>query len=288
LLPTFLIIGSMKSATTSLFRDLGANPAIFVPEDKEPDALTTDAIFTTRGRQAYSALFAGCRPDQMAGEASTSYTKRDDHPGVPERAKRILGSGLKLIYSVRDPVDRIVSHHHHDYAYGFASGDIDFEVRNSPRYLEVSRYMWQATAWLQHFSRDQLQVVRFEDYTNNRPDTVDSVSRFLGVRQGGHLVEADRTFNPSGARHSALGPWRAIAQSEIYRRGPRRLMSWRLRARLRAWILPKGAPRPRAPSPETLRWLEDELAEDVFAFSRLATGKDKSMWARWTQKRFVA
>ena len=38
-LPDFLIIGSMKAGTTTLYRDPLTNPQIFFPRDKEPGNL---------------------------------------------------------------------------------------------------------------------------------------------------------------------------------------------------------------------------------------------------------
>lgn len=42
----FLVIGAMKSGTTSLYRDLSRQPGIyFPPGNKEPDALVDERVF---------------------------------------------------------------------------------------------------------------------------------------------------------------------------------------------------------------------------------------------------
>jgi len=280
MLPSFLIIGAMKSATTTLFRDLGLNPAIFVPEDKEPNALASDHVLTDEGRTAYAALFRRAAEGQLCGEASTSYTKHPEYGDVPGRALRVLGNEVKLIYLVRDPVDRVISHHHHDYAYGRASRDIDAHVRTEPRYLNVSRYMWQLDAWLQRFDRDQIHVLRFEDFVIDRRASVDSVSRFLGVAPAGHLVDVTKNFNPSDNRRAALGRWQSVARSGLYRRVVRPWLPWQIRERVRHVLLPRGAERPPAPSEATVRWLVDELSDDVRALSTFL-GRSEPLWERW-------
>ncbi len=113
-LPDFLIIGAQKAGTTTLYRDLLANPAIFLPIDKEPGNLCEDDLLTDTGRSAYARHFANASTDQLCGEATTSHTKRPDVLGVPARARRLLGDKLKVIYLVREPISRIISHHHHE------------------------------------------------------------------------------------------------------------------------------------------------------------------------------
>lgn len=280
MLPSFLIIGAMKSATTSLFRDLECNPSVFFPDDKEPNAFTDDTILTPEGLQRYAALFRRARALQVCGEASTTYTKRGEYDGVPERALRVLGGDTKLVYIVRDPVDRIVSHHHHDVAYGFATNDIDYEVRTKTRYVDVSRYMWQLRTWLECFDKSRLLVIRFEDFVAARRQVVDEVSAFLGVDPGGHLIEGNTNFNPGSDQHLPFGRWRALSRSAAYRRLLRPLIPWQMRGRLRRWLLPKAPLRSRPPSPDTIRWLTDALADDVHDLSRFL-GRSEPVWPRW-------
>ena len=279
MLPSFLIIGAMKAATTTLFRDLGLNPEVFVPEDKEPDSLTSDGIHSLAGMAAYRALFARARPGQCCGEASTAYTKRPRHEGVALRARRVLGADLKLIYLIRDPVDRIISQHHHWVVYGLASANIDEEVRSNPEYLAFSRYAWQLEPWLAEFPRDQICILKFEDYMAHRRETVDHVSQFIGVSPRGDLVDPSRNYNPSSNRRIPRGKLRRLARSPFYRRRIRPLLSWRMRELARS-LLPRAPSRPPAPSADTAAWLTAELADDVARVAGIL-GKGDPPWDRW-------
>lgn len=283
--PSFLIIGAMKAATTTLFRDLGANPEVFLPEDKEPDALATDDIFTDAGIKAYESLFANARPGQVCGEASTSYTKRPAYDGVAARARRVLGAELKLIYLVRDPVDRIISQHHHWLVYALAGPDIDREVRINPEYVAFSKYAWQLEPWLSHFPRGQILIIRFEDYLADRQATVDQVSRFIGTTPRGNRISPLRNYNPSDNRRIPTGYLRQFSEARLYRKWLRPWLSWRSRERLRTLLLPKAQPRPAPPSAETVSWLTEQLAPDVKALGDIL-GMHEPLWERWnTQER---
>ena len=276
----FLIIGSMKSGTTSLFRDLGKNPGIFVPEDKEPDALISDFVLTVEGRLKYLQLFANSQPGQICGEASTSYTKLPKFEGAAERAYETCGPNTKIVYLVRDPIERIVSHHHHEFIKGGAGPDIDKEVRCNPDYVDFSRYMTQLKPWLRVFGAQNVKVIRFEDYLSERRQIVDDVTAFIGVSPRSDLIDASQNYNASDNKPVVRGLWRKIYRNRIYREYLRKLMPWSLRYRIRHVVLPKGASRPAPPSLDTERWLTIELAQEVDELSRFC-GSHVPLWPRW-------
>ena len=120
-LPDFLIIGSMKSGTTGIFQDLATHPDIYSGGNKEPQNLTSDKVLTDNGIKNYSQEFKAAKPQQLICDASTAYAKRPDFERVSFRASKVLSNDFKVIYIVRQPVDRIVSQYHHE----FVNGDID-------------------------------------------------------------------------------------------------------------------------------------------------------------------
>jgi len=181
-LPDFLVIGAMKSGTTSLCRDLEKNSQIFLPSVKEPHTLCMDEVCTEEGRRKYAALFQNATPEQVCGEGSTGYTKRPYNKGVPERTQEVTGEKLKLVYIVRNPVDRTLSHHYHMYRAGDAPRDIGEAIEQLPRLIDVSRYAMQLTPWLDVFGPDNLCVIQFETYVEKRCQVIKKLSRFLGVQ----------------------------------------------------------------------------------------------------------
>ena len=261
-LPDFLIIGAMKAGTTSLYRDLMTNPAVSMPYKKEPANLTRDEVLTDPGRRAYAALFEGAEPGQICGEASTGYTKLPRFPGVPRRALELLGPDLRAIYVVRDPVARIISHHFHEWTSKEIARGIDEAVRAEPRYIDYSRYAMQITPWIDTLGRDRVLVLRFETYVERRRESVDEVCRFLGVEPCGELIDPDAVYNPSVGKPVPRGPFQFVRQRAVYKRLLRPILSAQARQRLRAVFLPKATDRPDPPSPDTIEYILEQVADD--------------------------
>ena len=73
-LPDFIIIGSAKSGTTSLYDYLLEHPLIYMSNPKEP-CFFDENVAWDKGVAWYSSLFSGAENDQICGEASTNYTR---------------------------------------------------------------------------------------------------------------------------------------------------------------------------------------------------------------------
>ena len=126
-LPTFLIIGTMKGGTTSLHRYLRQHPEVFMPERKElnffldeyagPPIDPPEERNWSRGITWYERQFAGAEDERAVGEASANYSRYPTYPGVAERIAKIVPE-MKLIYLMRNPIDRVLSHYLHDFAKG--------------------------------------------------------------------------------------------------------------------------------------------------------------------------
>lgn len=268
-LPDFLIIGAMKAGTTSLYRDLLTNPDVFMPVTKEPNSLCDDRVLTDDGRREYAELFKRARPDQICGEASTAYTKRPDYEGVPARAYNLLGPALHIIYLVRHPIDRIISHHHHALSYGKTHFDINQAVRRQHMFVNYSRYAWQIEPWLNQFGHDRVQVVRFEDYIADRCRIISQLSSFLGITPRPELIDISSVHNRADSRRISRGWPAALRMTGLYRNFLRPLLPFAIREHARAWLFARAPDRPPPPSPDTLAWLADMLTPDAEALRHL-------------------
>ena len=179
-LPNFIVIGAMKSGTTSLFHYLQSHPQVFMSPLKEVDFFAAELNWD-RGIDWYRRQFAGAGPDVVAiGEASTSYSKYPEYDGVPERIAATLPD-VRLIYVVRDPIERIRSHYQHRSLIGAEREPMETAVVSDPRYVDCSRYVFQIRQYLRVFPREQLLVVSSESLRCDRESTVKEIYRFLGV-----------------------------------------------------------------------------------------------------------
>lgn len=176
-LPTFILIGAMKCGTTSLHRYLGAHPQICMSEPKEPDFFLER---TNRDLDWYKQCFSG--QAQEYGEASTNYTKYPGFEGVPERMHRLLPS-IKLLYLVRDPIERAVSHYAHNRIDGRESRSVEaaFRPMDESHYLQTSRYYLQISKYLAYYPRERIRIVMSERLRSERIQVLQAVFSFLGV-----------------------------------------------------------------------------------------------------------
>lgn len=273
-LPDFLIIGAMKSGTTSLYLDLGKHPAVYLPQDKEPHCLASDDVLTATGKAEYGRLFLKARASQICGEASTGYSKLPDFPGVSKRARVVLGEDLRILYLVREPVSRTLSHHYHEVRAGTIEYDVNVAVRTHPALIQYSLYAMQIRPWREEFGEDRVRIIPFESYVTDRRRVVAEIADFLGIGVG---VDGADVVEVANAGHRAPAPrgalWR-FSRGSFYRAWIRPWLSRSVRTRLRKAILPKPPPRPVPPSVDTVDYILDSVRDDAFALQRLMRSRE--------------
>jgi hypothetical protein len=177
MLPSFIIIGAQKSGTTSLYRYLASNPRTVASSIKEPNYFMRRGNFA-KGIHWYEGLFRG--DGDYAFEASVGYSKRHLFPGVPARMHAVLPD-IKLIYLLRDPIDRVVSHYVQGYADGRKYPSFSEAIRTNRNFVETSRYYFQTQAFLEYYSREQLLLVTTEQLAQNPVDTLREIFDYLGI-----------------------------------------------------------------------------------------------------------
>jgi hypothetical protein len=198
-LPNFLVIGAMKAGTTSLYHYLRGHPHVFMPHVKELDYFAREPR-SSHGIEWYRRQFAPAPVEAIAiGEASTLYTKHPRFPGVPERIAAQIPDA-RLIYLVRDPIERIRSHYQHQVALGAERAPLADAIFRDPIYLDTSRYAMQIDRYLEVFSPDQLLVVTSERLRGDREVAVREILAFLGLDSSRLPTNLDREFYRSAER----------------------------------------------------------------------------------------
>ncbi|MBW1859792.1 MAG: sulfotransferase domain-containing protein, partial [Deltaproteobacteria bacterium] len=102
-------IGALKCGTTSLHYYLGLHPEISMSREKELYFFVKECNWY-KGVDWYKSHFSG--QSRIYGECTPIYTAYPVYRGVAERMHGVV-PGAKLIYVVRDPIDRLVSHYVH-------------------------------------------------------------------------------------------------------------------------------------------------------------------------------
>ena len=193
-LPAFIIIGTMKGGTTSLHLYLSQHPEVCMSAAKEPNYFIEARNFG-KGLDWYRSLFAD--HTKVCGEASPVYSKRHRHEGVPERLRDVVPH-VRLIYVLRDPIDRIVSHYLHNQVIGRETRSLSAAIaarayRNN--YVRTSLYAFQLDAFLRCFSLERILIVTAENLKDRRTETLEKIFRFIGVDPDFKSSEFDRLFN---------------------------------------------------------------------------------------------
>ena len=181
-LPNFIVIGAAKSATTSLAKIFYRHDLIHFSSNKEPKFFGRNY---SRGWAWYSHFFEKGAHLPLRGEASTMYSSTSpSFSATPQLLRHHLGE-IKLIYLIRHPLQRIVSHWRH---YRGRHPDCpDFEDLMRSRLLrrqivEASLYHAQLERYRAVFPSDSIHCLTMEELIERPGRTIRSLFRFLGVK----------------------------------------------------------------------------------------------------------
>jgi hypothetical protein len=205
--PDFFIVGHAKCGTTALYNMLKAHPQVYMPSVKEPEFLSRAPEHHAHRAslpekrlpdtlERYLALFEGAAPGQLAGEASTEYLR------TLSTARRIaeLQPDARIIAMFREPTSFLRSLHlqllqvgvetEPDFERAIALEDDRRQGRRIPRgcswppallYSEHVRYRDQLRQYHEHFGRERVLALIYDDFLADNAAVVRRVLRFLGV-----------------------------------------------------------------------------------------------------------
>ena len=207
-LPNLIVIGSQKCGTSGLHYYLGLHPEISMSTPKELDFFIAERNHPL-GLDWYRAQFDP--QAKVRGESSPNYTAYPQHVGVPERMHSIVPEA-RLLYMVRDPIDRIAAHWVHNFAKRREKGDLsETLLHRNTSYLTRSHYYTQLQQFLRLYPREQVLLLEQEELRNRRLETLRRVFEFVGVDPGfSHASFSDE-------RHRTARKTRATAAGDAVR-----------------------------------------------------------------------
>ncbi len=219
-LPDFIIVGAMKSGTTSLHHLLSNHNAVFMPpreilffdiDDIEQNLnfylqVSPEWIFHDYEKHFdkylawYASFFENAGDNQIIGEDSTTYMASTV---APRRISDLLPAA-KLIFMLRDPVARTYSHYWHLVHNGMAIYDFEKTLECMPgTLLQRSLYKQQIELFLRFFRRSSMKFIIFEDFVSQTQNTVDDVCSFLGIDKSIRTNIMNTHRNPSNVPRNA-------------------------------------------------------------------------------------
>jgi hypothetical protein len=139
----------------------------------------------------------------VRGETSPHYTNRPRFEGVAERMASIV-PGARLIYMVRDPIDRMLSHYLHNVGGGYDRRPLTEALADpDTAYIDRSRYFFQLEPFLDEFSADRIELVSREELKADRAATMRRVYGFAGVEKGFTSEQFEREWETGTAKGSS-------------------------------------------------------------------------------------
>jgi hypothetical protein len=177
-LPNLIVIGAQKCGTSGLHYHLSLHPQVSMSRPKELNFFIEERNWP-RGGDWYGGHFDARAT--VRGESSPNYTAYPHHLGVPERMRSLVPD-TRLIYVVRDPLERIAAHWVHNYAKRREKGDLRSTlVHPNTSYVIRSQYHMQLQQFLNHYPREQVLVLEQQDFRTDRAGTLRRVFEFVGV-----------------------------------------------------------------------------------------------------------
>jgi hypothetical protein len=276
-LPNLVVIGAGKSGTTSLHRYLDLHPDVAMSKRKELKFF--DREDWRDHVDWYRAQFDPDAP--VRGESSPTYSVNPYYGPVPERMHALIPDA-RLVYVVRDPMERLVAHwiewvHVTHERRSFDESLRDYDSPANP-YTAASRYATQLDWFCEHYDDAQILVLDQRDLREDRAATLDRVFAFVGV---GELPDRSGLAEVHNAREEKVwlnrfGLWLGdLGVARPLRDRARRLPGPIWRSLRRMASRPPEVPEP---DPVLRAELEAYLREDADRL-RARTGRSFDHWS---------
>ncbi|WP_321283951.1 sulfotransferase [uncultured Vibrio sp.] len=207
----FFIVGAPKCGTTALVKYLGKHSNVFFPPfinrnvgKIEPNHFATDLLAPTNpfGRRDYFLSFYSDAPkDSLLGDASVDHL----YSKVAARNIHLYNPKAKIIIMLRNPADFLFSYYN-EMRWGLAEtkGTIEAALRSDHcsgersyklDYIGYASFAGQVERYLQVFPRDQVLILKFDDFVSRTDHVYDEVLNFLGLPK--FPIDMFERVNPS-------------------------------------------------------------------------------------------
>jgi hypothetical protein len=193
-----IIGGTTRAATTSLFIYFGEHPEVCASNIKETRFfLDSDYPLPVKyrledGMDKYEKYFNHCRKRPLRLEVTPDYLYSS---GTPQKIKQCLPN-TKLIFILREPIDRLVSWYRfakqtaripeqisfEEYVHlQLQTGGHDGPLEQHMRALEQGRYSAYLKNYLDLFERDHICIVQYQQLYNNPATFLEGICLWIGI-----------------------------------------------------------------------------------------------------------
>lgn len=182
--PSFIVIGPGRTGSSWMYEMLLQHPEVCMAQNSK------ETLFFNRyyekGIDWYLSFFKDCTAYRAVGEISTTYFH---HEGVPERIAEHCPN-VQLIACLREPFERLVSAYYYRKRAGETVLPLEEALEKEPDLLEESLYDRQLERFLDHFPRERVKVLFYEDLKRDPEAFLTELFQVIGV---------DTEFVPEGS-----------------------------------------------------------------------------------------
>ena len=178
-LPNLIVIGAQKCGTSVLHYYLSLHPEVSMSKPKELNFFIEERNWP-RGVDWYKA------PVRRRRAASAARPRPTTPPipsttACPSACTRVVPDA-KLIYMIRDPLERIAAHWVHNYAKRREKGTLAETLAHpNTSYVTRSKYAMQLERFLAHYPKEQVLVFQQSELRHQRMETLRKIFEFIGV-----------------------------------------------------------------------------------------------------------
>lgn len=192
--PNFIIGGATAAGTSFLSSLLSQHPDVYLPKDEstEPHFFSLDHRYNL-GVDWYKKWFDGSHGRKAVGDRSSSYLH---FPSAAARIKLLIPD-VKLIFLLRDPVDRMWAHYRYMVLRGIETlpfddalahekirrkaDELEYKKFRHFDYLHRSKYGTQIAEYLRFFPFKQILIINSKNLKTHTIDQLKKITDFLEI-----------------------------------------------------------------------------------------------------------
>ncbi len=298
-LPNFLIVGAAKSGTSSLHQYLIQHPEIFMSSVnlegksvKEPQFLIKDIVekrlhFGVWSFEEYLSIFNGVKDEKLIGEASVFYLYY--YREAIKNIKKILGSDIKIIILLRNPVDRAFSAYLHvsrsikeplsfEQALMEESGRLEKDVTLTPMvmYKDMGLYYDMVKSYKDNFK--DVHVILYEDFRDRTNLVLQGIFDFLNVSRNTN-IDYTKKYNIGGRKWNSNIIKNLFQKDNFFKRLFVKFIPKLLKNKIKTKLLKISTKKVTSMNNKTRENLISYFKKDIIKLSKLI-GKDLKNWTK--------
>ncbi|WP_118828617.1 sulfotransferase domain-containing protein [Salinibacter ruber] len=175
--PTFVGIGAPRCGTTWIYKCLKEHGDIYIPKGKSVQYFNNRYNKTSKW---YFKRFETSKKYKAIGEYTPGYLTCTR---CPKRLYSIMPN-IKLLLSIRDPIDRAYSaykHHVRKGVHNLSFADALSKNKYRPKYINPGLYYDHIKRYLKYYDKDQISILIYEELKKSPSMFAKRIFKSLGV-----------------------------------------------------------------------------------------------------------